>query len=87
MTVICNHRWMKVYEESILGGSFSVGWECEYCHEYVDNSKVTPAGLGGTIGGKNKLRGPHGGRGNTADGRVYKYQIIHEDGTLEIVRP
>ena len=84
---MCDHRWREVYEELIMiGGSFSTGWECVDCGEFVSKDCLTPAGLSGTILKKSaRLVGPHGGYGNTADGTRYKEQIIDENGVLHII--
>ena len=83
----CDHRWREVHEEMLLiGGNTTIGWECLECKEYVDKSKLTPAGLSGVITKQHRLVGPHGGRGKCSDGSTYKEQIIDEDGKLTIVR-
>ena len=82
----CPHSWMRVHEQALWGGSFPIGYECVGCGKFVDNTELTPAGIGGTLLNRHKLVGPHGGRGNTADGSIYKYQIIDEDGKLTVVR-
>ncbi len=82
---MCNHKWRRVYEEFLLGGSFPVGWECILCDKYVDNNQITPAGLGGIVLENSvKLVGPHGGYGTTSKGNCYKSQIIDGDGNLII---
>ena len=79
------HRWRKVYEESLIGGAFQTGWECEICREYHSIYDITPDGLQGiTLKTAARLVGPHGGRGNTSGGDIYKEQIVDEDGTLTI---
>jgi hypothetical protein len=83
---MCEHSWIQVNEEFLLGGYFPVGYRCEKCDEFVSQNKLTPAGLGGTITKKHELVGPHGGHGNRADGKLYKKQIYNsETGELTIV--
>lgn len=83
---MCNHRWRRVFEESLIGGAFSVGWECTTCGDYVANSDITPAGLGGIVLEKAaRLHGPLGARSITSAGKPYKEQIIDEDGNLIIM--
>ena len=86
MSKACTHKWRQVHEAFLLGGSFPVGWECVICKKFINTNDITPAGIGGTVTKEHRLFGPHGGRGNTADGGQYKEQIIHEDGTLEVIR-
>lgn len=81
------HKWAQLYEEFLLGGSTPVGWVCLDCNEQVDSHSVSPAGIGGETTKAHVLVGPSGGCGNCQDGSVYKKQIIHEDGRLEVVRP
>ena len=83
----CEHEWIKVHEQLIIGGSFPIGWQCSGCNKFVSISAITPAGLAGHTTGKHKLVGIHGGNGNCADGSIYKEQILHEDGRLEIIWP
>ena len=83
----CGHEWRKVHEEFLLGGHTHAGWRCRKCEKFVSASEVTPAGIGGTVLNEHELVGPHGGCGNCADGSVYRKQILHEDGRLEVVRP
>ena len=84
---MCEHRWMQVHEELLIGGHYLTGYECVDCGKYMDKSELTPVGIGGTILNKHKLVGPNGGHGNTSDGGVYKYQIYDEDtGKLKVVR-
>ena len=79
------HRWAQFYEAGLIGGSFPVGWKCLDCNEWVNQGNMTPAGLTGTILKEKHLSGPHGGRGNCENGDIYKEQILHEDGRLEII--
>lgn len=82
------HRWRRVHEESLLGGSFPIGWECADCRRFVSNDKLSPEGLGGSvIQGEHILVGAHGGTGRCSDGTPYERQIKHADGRLEIIRP
>lgn len=79
------HRWRVVHEQSLIGGSYPVGWDCLVCGKYVDNAHLTPEGLGGEVTKAARLLGPHGGVGNTADWRIFKEQILSEDGQLTVV--
>ena len=81
----CEHQWRQVYEEFLMGGMFPDGWECLRCGKFVSQNAVPPTGLGGVIVEGAKLVGPHGGQGNTSDGRRYKEQIVHPDGRLEVI--
>ena len=83
----CNHLWDKIYEEGLIGGHFVIGWQCSRCDKWVDSNSLTPEGLPGQISNIHILVGPHSGCGNCSDGSVYKKQIIHPDGRLEIIRP
>ena len=81
------HRWRRLHEQALLGGSFSIGWECSICGEFVSNNELTPTGIEGIVLKKAaRLVGPHGGYGTCTDGSAYKEQIINEDGELQIVR-
>lgn len=82
---MCDHKWRKVYEEFLLGGSFPVGWECTECMKFVSIGELTPEGLEGKVL-KNSARlvAPHGGTSQTSNGKSYKEQIIDEDGNLTI---
>lgn len=82
---MCNHRWRKQHEESILGGSFPIGYRCTLCNKFVRMDQLTPAGLGGIVTTEDELMGPHGVRSRTTSGQPYSKQIVHEDGRLEIV--
>jgi hypothetical protein len=83
---MCSHRWRRVYEEFLLGGSFPTGWECVDCGKSVDNDSITPAGLGGVVLDRAaRLVGPHGGYGQRSDGRRYKEQIVDENGVLTVI--
>lgn len=84
----CNHEWRTVYEASIIAGSMKVAYECRSCNRWVELTGIDPiTGIGGRIVQESVLVGINGGNGNCRDGSVYKRQIIHEDGTLEIIRP
>lgn len=83
----CNHKWRQVYEESIVGGMTPYGWECKECRIMIMQNHMPPEGLVGEITKEERLVGINGGCGNCRDGSVYKEQIFHEDGTLEIIRP
>jgi hypothetical protein len=85
-TETCNHRWRRVYEESIIGMLCTLGWDCLECKKYVDNKELTPAGLGGVVTKAKRLVGINGGEGNCSDGSVYKEQLIDEEGNLTIIR-
>ncbi len=81
----CTHRWRRVHEQAVFGGSFLTGWECVDCGRSVSNDGITPAGLGGVVLEKAaRLVGPHGGYGSRADGRRFKEQIIDERGNLTV---
>jgi hypothetical protein len=83
------HEWRTVYEQGIVGGNYVVAFECRICLKWVEESKVDPiSGIGGKLIEKEAvLVGINGGCGNCSDGSVYKRQIMHENGVLEIVRP
>lgn len=81
---MCNHRWRQVFEEFLLGGTFSVGWECVDCSMFKSNNQLTPEGLSGTILKGARLVAPHGGTSQTSTGKPYKEQIVDEHGNLEI---
>ena len=87
MSEECSHRWRQVHEEFLLGGSFPVGWECVDCNKFISINEAMPVGLGGVVL-KNAVRlvGPHGGHGQTSDGKPYKEQIVDEDGKLTVIR-
>ena len=84
---MCEHVWRDVHEAFLLGGSFSVGFRCTKCNQFVRRAELTPAGLPGVVDGSMELVGPHGGRGNCADGSQYTKQVKRSDGRLEIHRP
>ena len=85
--MLCFHRWRRVYEEFLLGGSFQCGWECTDCKKFISNQELTPNGIEGIVLEKSaRLVGPHGGYGNTLDGSSYKEQIINEEGKLTIIK-
>lgn len=73
---MCDHVWMTVWEQFLLGGAFAVGYECEKCHTFVAQHTLTPAGLGGTLSTKHKLMGPHGSAVQARCGRVSRRQIL-----------
>ena len=79
------HRYRKVYEEALFGGTFPVGWECIDCGHFVSQHKITPAGLDGTIVGGAILRGPHGCKSFTSSGETYSKQVIDENGKLTVI--
>ncbi len=84
---MCEHRWRRLQEEAVFGGSFPVGWECVSCGTFVGNQNLTPAGIGGIVLERAaRLMGPHGGHGRTSTGRLYKEQIIDETGKLTVVK-
>jgi len=81
------HEWREVSEESIIGGNYPVAFECRICQKWVENSEVDPiARIGGRLIKEYVLVGINGGPGNCRDGSIYKRQILHEDGRLEIIR-
>lgn len=82
---MCEHRYRQVREESLLGGTFSVGWECIDCGHFVPQHKITPTGLDGIVVKGAILRGPHGCKSFTSSGKTYSRQIIDEDGNLTII--
>lgn len=83
----CNHQWMQVNEEFLLGGYNPIGYECEVCGKFICQDKLTPSGIGGTMTSKHKLVGPHGGRGHMASGEIYKEQIYDaKTGELKIIK-
>jgi hypothetical protein len=85
---MCEHRWRKVNEQFLLGGSFPIGYRCVDCRLFIPNSELSPLGTGGTLLNEEELIGPHGGNSNCSDGSVYKRQIINNDSkTLTIERP
>lgn len=80
------HKWYKLYEDSILGiGPSLIAWKCSECEASVSPNEITPAGIGGTVLNEQRLIGPHGCRGQCSDGSTYKEQIFR-DGKLEIIR-
>lgn len=82
----CKHRWRRLYEESLIGGCYPIGWECVLCGKYFDNAAVTPTGLPGlTLKKAARLVGPHGGCGSTSGGVPYQEQVVDEAGNLTIV--
>ncbi len=82
----CSHKWAKVHEACLIGGAFPTGWQCQTCDEFVPIGKVPVTGLGGIDTGKHVLFGPHGGKGQASDGSLFKKQILHPDGKLEMIR-
>jgi hypothetical protein len=83
----CEHRWIKVHEQFLLGGSFPVGWQCEKCNKYVPLADITPEGLPGVMTKRHKLVGAHGGAVATGSGKPCKSQIWDEEtGKLEYLK-
>ena len=83
---MCDHRWRKCYEQGLIGGAFSTGWECIECGKSVSNDELTPTGLNGIDTGEMKVIGAHGTRVRHEDGKSSsKYQIAHDDGTLTYI--
>jgi len=82
---ICYHKWRKVYEENLFGGTSLIGWECVTCNEYHDINSLTPEGLSGIIL-KNSahLHAPCGGQSRTSKGVLYREQFVDEEGNLTI---
>jgi len=81
------HRWRKVFEESLLGGADHIGWECVDCGEYINNNSLTPMGLGGIVlKNSARLSAPCGGYSETSSGERYREQIIDESGNLTIIK-
>ena len=81
----CNHEWRRVHEQSIIGGSFPIGWKCRKCGEYMDASALTPAGLPGTVVNEHELVGINGARVRNGSGGTCSRQIVHENGELEYI--
>ena len=82
------HVWRMLHEEFLLGGSFLVGWECTIvgCEAFVSKDQLTPTGIPGkTLKNAARLVGPHGGSGYTSDGKIYREQILDEDGNLTVM--
>jgi hypothetical protein len=79
----CDHLWRRMYEQSIIGGYFSIGWKREACGMYVSNSEVTPAGLGGTVGPRHEIMGIHGCAIDTESGKKCRRQI-YDESTKEL---
>lgn len=78
------HEWTRVHEQSLLGGSFPVGWECEGCRTYLLDSQVTPERLQGIQTTRHKLIGIGGGRIISLSGRDSRVQVYDEQtGVLE----
>lgn len=71
----CSHVWMEIHEQSLLGGSFQIGWECEKCGTKPSKLATTPGFSEGTTGTKVKLVGVHGTRVLNGTGGSCKYQI------------
>lgn len=80
--IICNHKWRKVYESTILGMTIPIAWDCIECKAYILQDELTPIGLGGVITKAQRLCGP----GECSDGSRYKEQIVDENGVLTIIR-
>lgn len=74
----CDHSWLKVHEQSLIGTSFPVGWQCEKCNVFIPIGEVTPTGLSGVTTKKHKLIGIHGGKLVTLSGKHCSYQIYDE---------
>ena len=72
---MCDHIWERHYEQSLLGGAFLTGYQCEKCGQWVGQYELTPAGLGGTMGTKQVLVGPHHGHIDSASGRPSRRQV------------
>ena len=84
MNDTCEHVWVKIHEQAIIGGLFPIGWQCERCNRFVGVHDLTPDGLSGTVSRKHKLCGVHGGAVVSGSGRKSKYQIYDEaTGQLE----
>ncbi len=81
----CTHEWEQLHEQSLLGGSFPIGFRCVRCNEHVNQNELTPAGLPGTMLGQHRLIGVHGGRIERADGSTCREQVITRDGKLHIL--
>lgn len=79
------HKWQRIYEESLIGGTFPIGYQCKECGAFVNQSDMTPEGIGGVTTGETVLIGPHGCKSKTSGGKDYSKQIIYPDGRLEII--
>ncbi len=64
-----------------------MGWECIECTEFKGDHDLTSAGLPGQVVGGAKLVAPHGGVSKTSSGKLYKEQIVDENGNLTIIGP
>ena len=83
---MCDHQWVQVNEQFLLGDYFPVGYECELCGKWVEQGSLTPSGLGGTMTTKHKLVGAHGGYISTASGKPCRQQIYDSaSGKVEYV--
>lgn len=78
----CSHEWCAVYEEDFLGLVWKKGYRCRFCKVLVLSKDLTPAGLPGVVIADRVLEGP----GRCSDGTTYEEQIVHADGTVEIIR-
>ena len=82
----CNHVWMTVHEQFLLGGTFVIGYQCELCGQYAEQNRLTPQGFGGTMSTKQILIGPHGCNIDSADGRMSRKQVYDTaTGKLEYI--
>jgi hypothetical protein len=79
------HRWRKLHEQFLLGGSFPIGYECLDCGKFVGINDIPIHGIGGVDTKEQRVVGPHGAHVTKSDGSTCKEQILHADGTLEIV--
>jgi hypothetical protein len=85
---MCEHKWRRIHEEFLLGGSFPVGYRCVECNQFVSDSQLTPLGMGGVLLDEDELVGPHGCCSSLSDGSVYRRQIYNKKtNTLTIERP
>ena len=82
MNKACNHKWRRVYEDTIVGVLWHIAWDCIECKTYILQDQLTPIGLGGVILKGQRLRGP----GECSDGSIYQDQITDENGVLTITR-
>lgn len=78
MTECLSHQWIKVHEQSLIGDTFPIGWECIKCHKYVPIQDMSP-NMGGKVLNKHKLIGAHGNSISSKSGRSSKQQIYDAD--------
>jgi hypothetical protein len=72
---MCNHVWRQVNEQSLLGGYFPIGYQCELCGQWISQYELNPAGLGGALSPRVELVGACGGYIDTKSGHSTKRQV------------